>query len=670
MFVVRRATAAIPLVAPVLAALLVSHATQAAAPTARPLIPLLTAAAITARCDGELATLRRELKAMEARKGGSVFAELNALSLRGSDFAYPVYLLQNVSPDKATRDAAQACLEKLLPFESEVAQSTALYERVKAVKPRDETDSVYQQELFEKFEDAGATLPVDKRKRAKAIIDELETLNLAFQKNINEDGTTVTISPAEAAGMSEAWIAARKRDDQGNLVLGMDYPTYLPFLEQATNADARRRVWLAKSREGGEKNLKILEQALQLRYELAQLHGQPDYATYVLKRRMAQTPAAVYEFLAKVKEAADPLQAKEFAELRAEKAKLDETAPADTKLNRWDVSFLKERVRKSRYSVDQEALRAYFPTETSVQFAMELAKRLYSVEFVAREVPVWHKDVRYYDVYDRKPDGKRGAFVGGIYLDLFPREGKYNHAAAFTVFNGSTLGQRTPVSVLVANLNSKGLNQDELRTLLHEYGHVLHGVLSKARYADQSGTSVKRDFVEAPSQMFEEWARKEEPLALIATLCPTCPKLNKEQIAQLDAARKFGLGNYFARQDEYALYDMRLHTGKPGAPMPPWVAIENAGPLGYVEGSLFPAGFGHLLGGYAAGYYGYMWSQVIALDMLTAFDGKLMNPAVGQRYRQTILASGGQRPPQALVESFLGRKPNSDAFYAEINGTR
>ncbi len=224
--------------------------------------------------------------------------------------------------------------------------------------------------------------------------------------------------------------------------------------------------------------------------------------------------------------------------------------------------------------------------------------------------------------------------------------------------------------MLVANLNAKGLNHEELETLLHEYGHVLHGVLSKTRYVDQSGTSVKRDFVEAPSQMFEEWARRDEPLALLAQICPTCPRLTKEQIAQLDAARKFGLGNFFARQGEYALYDMRLHTGTPGAPMPPWIAIENAGPLGFVEGSLFPAGFGHLLGGYAAGYYGYMWSQVIALDMLSAFDGKLMNPAVGQRYRQTILASGGQRQPHALVEAFLGRKPNSDAFYAEINGTR
>jgi thimet oligopeptidase len=654
-----------------LSASLAPMMTATAAPTGRPLIPVLDAATIAARCEGELAAVRQQQKAMEARKeAGNIFSELNAVSIRFADFAYPVYLLQSVAPDKATRDAAQACLEKLMPFESELYQSPALFQRVKGVKPKDLIDTVYQEDLFEKFEDGGASLPPEKRKRAKEIIDELDRLGLTFQKNINEDATTVTITPAEAAGMPEAWIAARKRDDQGNLVLGMDYPTIVPFLELANNADARKRVWMAKNREGGEQNLKILEQALKLRFELAQLHGQPDFATYALKRRMAQTPAAVYTFLDQVKSAAVPMQAKEFAELRAEKARLDGTAVADTKLNRWDVNYLKERVRKARYSIDQEALRAYFPTEASVQYAMRLASTLYGVEFVARDVPRWHADVRYYDVYERLADGKRGAFVGGIYLDLFPRDGKYNHAAAFPVRGVSTLANRTPISVLVANLNAKGLNHDELETLLHEYGHVLHGVLSKTRYVDQSGTSVKRDFVEAPSQMFEEWARREEPLALFAQICPTCPRLSREQIAQLDAARKFGRGNFFARQGEYALYDMQLHTGRPGAPMPPWIAIENAGPLGFVEGSMFPAGFGHLLGGYAAGYYGYMWSQVIALDMLTAFDGKLMNPAVGQRYRQSILASGGQRKPHALVEAFLGRQPNSDAFYAEINGTR
>ena len=637
----------------------------------RPLVPVLDAAAINARCDAELAKARAGLKAIESRKGaGTVFAEINRLSIGYADFAYPVYLLQNVSPDKATRDAAQACLEKLLPFETEIYQSEALFRRVKAVKPADLTDKVYQQDLIEKLEDGGASLPPDKRRRAKEIADQIETMGLQFSKNVNEDPTKVLLAPAEAAGLPESWLAARKRDAEGKLVLGLDYPTIVPFLTLATNEDARRKVWLAKQREGGMPNIEILDRALKLRYELAQLHGEPDFASYTLKRRMAQTPAAVYEFLGKVKGAVDSVEARDLDELRAEKAALLGKPVAEVTLNRWDVGYLQERIKKARFSIDQEALRAYFPTDKSVLFTLKLAEMLYGVSFDERKVKTWHEDVRYFDVHDRKADGSRGAFIGGIYLDLYPRDGKYNHAAAFPLRAVSTLANRTPISVLVTNFNRKGLDHDELETLLHEFGHVLHGVLSKTRYADQGGTSVKRDFVEAPSQMFEEWARREEPLALFARICPECPRLSGDQIRQLDAARRFGRGLFFGRQWEFAMYDMKLHTGQPPEALAAWIELEKQMRLGYVEGSLFPAGFGHLMGGYAAGYYGYMWSQVLALDMLSAFDARLLNPAVGKRYRQTILANGGQRLPHTLVEAFLGRKPTSDAFYAEIVGKR
>jgi len=644
--------------------------TAATAATPASTMQLLDAAAIAARCDTELANVRAAKKAIESKKGAGIFADWNRLSMQFADFANPVYLLQNVSPEKATRDAAQACLEKLLPFETEMSQSEPLYRRVRATVPSDAIDKVFKQDLIEKFEDGGATLPPDKRKRAQEIADEVERLGLQFSKNVNEDPTTVVLTLAEASGMPEAWIAARKRDANGNLLLGLDYPTVVPFLQNATSEVARRKVWLAKNREGGEQNLVLLDRALKLRYELSQLHGVPDFATYAIKRRMAQTPAAVNDFLGKVQAAVDEVEARELAELREDKAKVTGTDPASPMLYRWDVPFHQERVRRARFQIDQEALRAYFPTDKSVEFAMKLAERLYGIAFVERKVPTWHEDVRYYDVIERLPSGKNGAFIGGAYLDLYPREGKYNHAAAFSVRAGSTLTKRTPISALVTNFNRKGLDHDELETLLHEFGHVLHGVLSKTRYVDQSGTSVKRDFVEAPSQMFEEWARREEPFKLFAEICPECPRLTSAQIKQLDASRKYGQGTRFARQREYAAYDMKLHTGVPPAAMSTWAELEGKTRLGHIEGSLFPANFGHLMGGYAAGYYGYMWSQVLALDMLSAFDGKLMSLDVGRRYRQAILAQGGQRPPHELVEAFLGRKPTSDAFYAEITGRR
>ena len=652
----------------------------AAAQPARSVIPLPDAIAINQRCDLELASARAAIAALaKDRRPARLLPDLNRLQQRVGAFSNPVYLLANVAVDKATRDAAQQCIEKLSPLSTELYQSVPLFQRVQALKPADGVDRRYREELLENFEDSGASLPADKRARAKAISDELDVLGLAFQKAVNEDPTTVTLTVAEAAGLPEAWLAARKRDAAGNLVLGMNYPTVVPFFSNATSEDARRKVWTAFQNQGGVANLERLDKGLKLRFELAQLHGQPDFATMALKRRMAQTPKAVEDFLTGVREAVAQGEQRELGELRAEKAALlSQTAgkPVDevqVQVQRWDTTYLQERLKRSRYAIDQEKLRAYFPTDKAVAFSIKVAERLYGIRFVAAKVPVWHPDVRYYDVFEAagtNAKNGRGAFIGGVYLDLSPREGKYNHAAAFPVVPGSRLSGQKPASVLVTNFNPQGLDHDELETMLHEFGHVLHGVLSTTRYIDQAGTSVKRDFVEAPSQMFEEWARRPETLAVFAEVCPDCPRLSAEQLQQLDRARKFGRAMRYSRQWQYASYDMRLHTGAPKPALDTWVALEKSMPLGYVEGTLFPAAFGHLMGGYAAGYYGYLWSEVMALDMLSAFQGKLMDPATGRRYRELILSRGGEVAPLAMVEAFLGRKPSTEAFFAEITGRR
>jgi thimet oligopeptidase len=644
-----------------------------AQPADRALVPILDAAAINQRCDGELAAARALIATMEKdRNPARLLPDFNRFEITSSAFTSPVYLLANVAVDKATRDAAQACIEKFTPLETEVFQSAALFKRVSAYKPRDAAEATYRDALLEGFQDTGASLPPAKRARVKAIADELSVLGLAFQKASNEDPSTVTLSVEEAAGMPPDWLAARKRDEQGRLVLGMDYPTTVPFLQNASNEEARRKVWMAFQNRGGQPNLERLDRALKLRYEMARLHGQPDYASLALRRRMAGTPKAVADFLGRVHAAVAEGEARELTELRAEKAALLNQPLDAVKVQRWDVSFLQERLKRSRYAIDQEKLRAYFPTEPSLQFAMKTAERLYGIEFAAptTPVPLWHKDVRFFEVYERQADGSRGSYIGSAYLDLFPREGKFNHAAAFPVVPVSRLTGQKPASVLVANFNPKGLNHEELETLLHEFGHVLHGVLSSTRFAAQAGTAVKRDFVEAPSQMFEEWARRPETLALFAEVCSECPRLDAAQLKQLDEARKFGRGIRYARQWQYATFDMRLHTGAPKAALPVWAELERSMPLGYAEGSMLPANFGHLLGGYAAGYYGYMWSEVMALDMLSAFKGQLLDPAVGRRYRELILSRGGEVPPQKMVEAFLGRKPSADAFFAEITGRR
>ncbi len=644
-------------------------AAAAAAPAkapSRPLVGAYDAAAVTRLCDEGLARARASFAKMEAKKGGAgFFDEWNRLQIEMEDVVNPIYLVGSVHPDKAVRDAADPCLTKYTNLSTELFQSEKLFARTQATKPANAHQAKLRTDLVEAFEDSGVALPPEKRKRAKEIFERLEELRQAYDKSVRDDPTKVVMAPAEMEGLPEAYVKSQKTDDKGNYVLGLDYPSYFPFLTNARSEEARKRYWIAKQREGGEANLGRLDEIFQLRKELASLYGLPSFAHYSLRRKMVGTPETVTKFLADVKSAVTEVEKRELEELRAEKARETGKALADTTLGRWDVFYYQEKVRKARYAIDQEKLRKYFPTDKAVAFALELSQSLYGVKFTERKVPAWHEDVRYFDV----TDAKSGAFLSGFYLDLFPREGKYNHAAAFPIRGVSLRAKRTPLSALVTNFNRQGLDQDEMETLLHEFGHVLHGVLSRTEYVSHAGTSTRVDFVEAPSQMFEEWGRREQSLALLARVCPECPRLSADEIARLEAARQFGQGTKYARQWLYAAFDMSLSLD-PKPSMEVWRRLESDTPLGHVEGTMFPASFSHIASNYAAGYYGYMWSQVLALDMLSRFSKDMLDPKVGRLYRDTILAQGGQVEPAAMVRKFLGREPSSDAFFREITGRR
>lgn len=630
------------------------------------------------RCDLELDKRRKRLAQMEARHApGRVLEEFNELTLMTSAFDDPLGVLQNAAVDKETRDAAHACLEKLIPFGTELFQSPRVYARVAALKTSDPQERSYRDWLIEQFEDAGATLPGDARLRAKALHDELNALSLRFQRNVNDSDVTVTLAPPEVEGLGEDWRNARQRDADGNYLVGMDYPSFVPFMESAVDAEARRRVWTEFQNRAGQANLELMDRALVVRSQLAQIYGYPDYATFALRRKMAGSPEAVAGFLQSVKSAVDEVEGRELDALRHEKLALiadgrgeEDLAAADVRLERWDVAFLQQRLKRARYELDTEALRAYFPTGAAVRFVMHVAEKLYGIRFVARSVPAWHEDVRYYEVFDADAPDPRGQALGAVYLDLYPRNGKFSHAAVFGVRRGSTLAGQHPIKALICNLNDKGLTPAELETLFHEFGHALHGVLSKARFADQSGTAVRQDFVEAPSIMFEEWARTEVSLRGFAEVCPECPALGAQQIERIAQAREFGAGIRYARQWLFASYDLALHSGAPGSALATWERMEGATRLGHVAGTMMPASFSHLMGGYEAGYYSYLWSEVLALDMLSAYGGQLMDPAVGRRYRHLVLEPGGSRPPQELVEAFLGRPPSPAAFFERIAGKR
>ncbi len=652
----------------VLAALAACFLSPAMAAAPRGSIAQPSATDIPKQCEAAIAQARgriEKIKTLPLQKvnAKTLLQAWNALDMGLQDMSGPIGLLAETSPDPEVRKAAEACDLLLSALPNEYLQSEALFQRVKALQARDPIDVMARQSILDDFEERGVSLPADKRERAKAIFERLDKLSQDFSRNVRDVDTKLAFSESALQGVPASALANRAKDAQGNFVFGLDYPEFEAIMSNVQVESTRKEYWTAFQRRGGEGNLALMNEAVKLRLELAQLMGTTNFADWTIKRRMAGTALAVTQFLNEVQGKVEALERKELDELRVEKVAF--TGDKDATLKRWDVQFYQQRLKKSRYSVDQNVVRAQFPTDPTVAWMMKVTSTLYGVQFKENKtLPVWQADVRAYDVFDTTS----GKYLSSFYLDLFPRDGKYKHAAAFPVRGVSLAAGRTPVSVLVTNFSRDGFDQRELETLFHEFGHIMHGVLSKTRYLLNAGTGVKRDFVEAPSQMFEEWSRRPETLALFAQVCPTCKPIDPTLIERMNASRAFGKGIQYARQRLYAAYDMSLHTPMVVDTMQAWIDLEAKTPLGYEATTLPPASFAHLMGGYQAGYYGYMWSEVLALDMRSAFAKNAMDTSVGTRYRKLILERGGERPPSELVAAFLQRKPSSDAFFKEISG--
>lgn len=603
----------------------------------------------------------KRLEQATADGGVGPLAAVDAFSTRYEDTLGPLGLLAAVHPDKAIRDAAEACDLAYQEFNTAFFQNPRVYALLKQVQANDPIDQRDLRDLLDAFEDSGVGLSVEKQARARAINTEATKLSQEFERRIREDHTRVPFAAAELKGVPPAVWKGAKRDAQGRYLLGLDYPTSNPVLERAVAPATRERMWRAVMNLGGTENLKLLGQLATLRREYAQLFGFDSYADFVMRRRMAKNAAAVSAFIDEVKGAVAQRELADLALLRADKARLRGMPLASTRVERWDTAFLTERVRSAKYRVDQEAFRRYFPPEASVQFVFAVAERMFGVRFTPLKQALWHPDARAFTVADRD-----GALLGTLYVDLYPRADKYNHAAVWPIRMSSSLAQRRPAAALVVNFDRKGLSIEELETLLHEFGHAVHNLLSQTRYAAQGGSNTLLDFAEAPSQMLEDWVYDPKVLALFQQVCKSCAPVPAAMIERANRARHFAKGIFFARQHLFASYDLAVYGPKPQDPTALWDTMEGATPLGHVPGSIFPAQFSHIATGYAAGYYGYLWSLVVAEDLRTAFAPDRLDPAVGRRYRDTVLANGGQVAPDVLVERFLGRPSNSQAFFQSL----
>ncbi|MCB0309528.1 MAG: Zn-dependent oligopeptidase, partial [Bdellovibrionales bacterium] len=462
----------------------------------------------------------------------------------------------------------------------------------------------------------------------------------------------------------------------GHYKVTLSYPHYFPFMDDAIDAKARKKLYEKYSQRAGPENVKRLEKAIVIRAKIAKLLGYKNHASYVLEERMAKTPEKVKTFLDELKARLEPLRVAELKTMSEYKKK---DSPSDPTIYEWDWRFYNNQILKKEFQVNPDLVRAYFPLEHVTKEMFEIYQTLLGVEFREVKKPmVWHKDVKMYEVRNRGSKKPRAYF----YMDLFPRDGKYTHAGAFPLRQGrydfKEESYIEPIAAIVANFSAPAKNRpsllshDELATYFHEFGHIMHQVLTESKYGWFSGTNTERDFVEAPSQMLENWIWNPQMLKKISSHFETRKPLPDEVIMKLIEARNLNVALKNCRQLMFGLFDLTIHTTvKKVNTTSLWQKIKKEVmgiPSG--TGSIRQAAFGHIMGGYDAAYYGYLWSEVFAADMFAQFESQgLLNGKIGQKYRETILAPGGSQDAEVMLSTFLGREPSTASFFKQLGLT-
>jgi thimet oligopeptidase len=585
--------------------------------------------------------------------------------------------LKYVSISSTVRQAGHECETLLEQFSVETFTREDLYQSIKDYaankkEPLDgEPKKLLEKELLD-FKRSGLELTPEKRAEVKRIRLRLAEIEAQFAKNINDVKDTLSLTRAEMDGVPETLINRLPKD--GELYkISLDYPDYFPFMNNAKNPDARRRLEGLFNNRAEKENLPILAEVLDLRRKAAELLGYQSHAHYVIEERMAKKPANVREFLEGLQKKLKPLAKEELKVLLALKAA--EEKNSDGILHAWDWRFYDNLLKKTKYEVDEEKIKEYFPLEVVRDGMLKVYQHLLDVRF--REVTdavVWAPDVKLFEV----TDARSNEVLGYFYMDLYPREGKYKHAAAFSLIKGRRLpdgSYQKPVSAMVANFDKPTKDRPslmphkEVETFFHEFGHIMHQTLTKARYGRFSGSSVARDFVEAPSQMLENWVWDPQVLPMLSGhFKDHSKKLPPEMLVKMIAAKNVNAGLVYLRQDFFASVDLRYHT----APKIKDTTAEYAEMMKDISqipmspGTHPEASFGHLMG-YDAGYYGYLWSEVFAQDMFSRFEREgVLSPLVGRLYREIVLEKGSSIDEMQILRGFLGRAPNDDAFLRSI----
>ncbi|GAA3700154.1 M3 family metallopeptidase [Terrabacter ginsenosidimutans] len=569
-------------------------------------------------------------------------------------------LFSEVHPDEAVRERAESVAQQVQKLDTDLGLDTGLY----AVLAGLDTSSLdadaarVLERTLRDFRRSGVDQDETTRDRLRELSERAILLSQEFSKNIREDVRSIRLTPDRLAGMPKDWVDAHPVDDEGLVTVTTDYPDVVPFRTFARDARARRDLVTEFLTIAWPANDRVLQEIFAVRREHAALLGYASWADYDAEVKMIGSGKAIGEFIDRISELSASSAERDKGVLLE---RLRQDRPDATDIDGADVSYYAELVRKEQLAVDAQQVRTYFSFESVRQGLLDVTGRLFGLEWspVAREdARTWHEEVATYDV------SFQGERIGRIHLDLHPREGKYKHAAQFDLVRGVAATQLAE-GVLVCNFNRGLMEHDEVVTLFHEFGHLVHHVLAgRTEWVRFSGVATEWDFVEAPSQMLEEWAWDPDVLATFARNADgdTIPA---ELVRAMRRADDFGKGYDARTQMFYAALSYDFHVNQSDdltARLRELMDRYSVFP--YLSGTHMQCHFGHL-DGYSSAYYTYMWSLVIAKDMFSAFDqGDLFDPEVAGAYRDKVLTPGGRRDAADLVEDFLGRPYTFDAYAA------
>jgi len=585
-------------------------------------------------------------------------------------------LIEEVHPDSGLRASAEKATQDVSAYGSELSLNRKVYDAIAALDTTslDAETAYYIRTTLRDFRLAGVDKDDSTRKQIQALREQLVKMGQNFDRNIREDKLKVVLDGvADLEGLPQDFIDSHKPGADGKVTLSIEYPDYFPIMTYARREPVRRTMYMTYQNRAYPKNMAVLDSLLDLRYRLARLVGFTNYADYDCADKMVGSAQNASDFIHKVVDASSERLKADYQTLLDRKRR---DVPGATGIDWWDRFYWTNLVKKEQYSFDAQVFRPYFPYERVKQGVLDVTSTMFGVTYQQlKGAPVWDPSVECWEMFED------GELVGRFYLDMHPRENKFNHAAKFDVRTGVE-GRQIPEAALICNLpgaaGDPGLCElEDVDTFFHEFGHLLHTLFAgHHRWVGIGGIRTERDFVEAPSQMLEEWMRDPAVLQTFAKHYQTAEPVPAKLVEQMRRADDFGGLDPRAidvrRQMVLADLSLSIYNRPPSQVNTDSLNAQltrRYTPYPYVPGTHFQCSFGHLYN-YGAGYYTYMWSLVIAKDMFSKFDRKhLLDPVIAKRYRDIVLSPGGSAPAAALVSSFLGRPFSFEAYRVWLNQT-